>query len=60
MTEEIEIDAADMEKQFMFGLRLATAAQLAQGMLAGGCALHPTMLDDAIKYANLLIEKCST
>lgn len=56
--DNMEITTEEMEKQFKFGLRLSTAAQLMQGMLS--CDRKPcdSMVRSAVRWADDLIREC--
>ena len=55
---EVLFDADEVEREYRFGLRLATAAQLMQGMLANNDRLDHKLVDRSVEWANKLIGRC--
>lgn len=56
--ENIQEETEQLEQNLAFGLRLATATQILQGLLAQRNGLEESLVDEAIKYADKLIERC--
>jgi hypothetical protein len=63
--EQLQEETDRLEKEFLFGLRLATATQLMQGMLADGAISQNEssshinrLIARAVSMANDLMEKC--
>ena len=58
--ENIQKDTEQLEQNLMFGLRLATSAQIMQGMLSGQVTRsnNDQLIKMSVELADKLIERC--
>ena len=56
--DEAQLATKEQHDSFMFGLRLATATQIMQGLLAAGEKPGEPLLKKSVEMADRLIELC--
>ena len=60
LEEPIELPTEEIQAHYMFGLRLATSAQILQGMIAGQVKRNNNdqLIEMSVDLADKLIEAC--